>query len=1043
MRVRYVALFFVSIVLVWSALPPLTQASSLFNISRTKFISLPFIPNTYGVPYQTALRAGDSPMLQVGVRSAYIAEYSVSVDLSQLGISDSSVLPVWRSSPDADSTYFYHIGPFTIGPDISDGIKTVFATAIDTDGRIATSTAHITVDNVKPIISLSSVTFATTSLQGGDYVFVSGIVDGTGSAVAPARASVTLLNANYQQIDVFGSTQYILDLAAAFASSTDGHFSNAPLLLFKIGTPDEVTTATYLKIDTSVYDEAGNVATSSLTVALPKPVPPDPCVALGNCASNVLFLPGIESSRLYRPDYNLGTDQLWEPNIDGDVQDLYMNPDGTSVRNDVYTKKRDVIDELPSGANIYKSFIAKMDDLKTSGTIRDWEPIAYDWRLSLDDILNYGNDVQGRIYYSGDLRATSTPYVIQELRRLAGASKTGKVTIVAHSNGGLLAKRLTELLGPTESARLIDKMIFVAVPQAGTPMAIPAGLHGYKQDHVLGIVTSKSTARTFAKNSPMEYQLLPSASYFTYVDDPVVTFDASLTDWISRYGATIHSQSSLRTFLTDTYGRVDAQTGDINQPIQFSSSLLTGAETLHASLDNWTAPAGVDVIQIAGWGVPKTVGGITYKKKGTWVTPEANFTIDGDGTVVVPSALWTSTTTGATNYWVDLKSYNTLANRILGLRLKTGHASILEVPELLTFIADDLLSHSIDSLPQYISTSIPPSDPHDIRLRYALHSPLTLNLYDNEGRHTGVSTTTGQIEEQIPGTYYAEFGDVKYIFSDADTSASVIMNGYDTGTFTFNVDQYSGDTVTASTTFKDIPTTASTAVSLDVQSDISTLSPMQIDEDGDGIIDVTLSPRLNDIVTLDTTPPELQLTFSTSTRSIAFIGTDDSGTVVITSTTTYPVLKKNQKEKEERERKGIATTTVTVTDEAGNTTALVYTEQLPSPEKRDTITLRALSYGSTGSPQVTSLLQAVVSYKWRINKNGSFNIFASNLRNASTTLESHYRPKKNKTLIMTKPQELDDREEDDDADMRPTRQTLPGMVIPYIVTKDRNLIINY
>src|SRR3989344_1261170 len=112
---------------------------------------------------------------------------------------------------------------------------------------------------------------------------------------------------------------------------------------------------------------------------------PDQCATPGACASNVLFLPGIEASRLYRPDYAGGTDQLWEPNIDSDVLDLYMNPDGTSARPDVYTKE--VIDEknvLPIGqGNIYKSFIAEMNELKTAGTIVDWKAVPYDWRVSL------------------------------------------------------------------------------------------------------------------------------------------------------------------------------------------------------------------------------------------------------------------------------------------------------------------------------------------------------------------------------------------------------------------------------------------------------------------------------------------------------------------------------------------------------------------------------------------------------------------------------------------------------------------------------------
>ena len=771
------------------------------------------------------------------------------------------------------------------------------------------------------------------------------------------------------------------------------------------------------------------------------PLSSNPCAVPGACASNVLFLPGIEGSRLYRPDYNGGTDKLWEPNIDGDVRDLYMNADGSSARFDVYAKERSVIDELPNGENIYKSFIGKMNELKANGTISDWEPVAYDWRLSLDDILKYGNDVQGRIYYSGDLRATSTPYIIQELKRLAASSKTGKVTIIAHSNGGLLAKRLTESLGFEESARLIDKIIFVAVPQAGTPVAVAAGLHGYKQDNVLGFVTSKNTARTFASNSPMEYQLLPSAQYFTYMDDPVVTFDASLTDWISRYGSTVHSEGRLFQFLTDTYGRVDPQAGDTNQPIQLNASLFSNAETLHTDLDNWTPPAGISLVQIAGWGIPETVEGITYKKKGAGVTPEADFTIDGDGTVVVPSALWTSTTTGAVNYWVDLDSYNKKHPVVTwgGLR-PFDHSKILETDPVLNFISDQVASIS-NPLADYVYLSTDAPAEVDNRLRYALHSPLTLNLYDALGRHTGVSTSTGQIEEQIPGTYYTEFGDVKYIFSDASTTAHIVMNGYATGTFIFNVDQYNGDMLTASTTFKDIPTSTSTTVALDVQSDISTLSPMRIDKNGDGTIDATLAPELNDIVTFDATPPELRITFSTTTKSIAFIGTDDSGATTMT-TSTHPTLKANQKkepEEGEGEKYRNDTTTVTVRDAAGNTTALVYTGQLQPQKQQDAITLRSLAYNGA----TTTISSTALSYQWENGRGGFYQDFSADMRVASTTLESHYQQKKNQTTIMTKPQDFGDSDKVDRSDVPSTKRTLPGMVIPYITTQKGSVIIGY
>lgn len=567
-----------------------------------------------------------------------------------------------------------------------------------------------------------------------------------------------------------------------------------------------------------------------------------------DCFSNVLFLPGIEASRLYRPRViGDGEDRLWEPNANSDIEDLFLNAEGESVRDDVYTKERDIFDELPDGENIYTSFIAEMDDLKEQGAISDWEPIAYDWRLSLDDILAYGNDVEGKIYYSGQYRATSTPYIIQELRHLAATSKSGKVTLIAHSNGGLVAKRLTEVLGE-EAESLIDKMIFVAVPQAGTPMAIAAGMHGHDQSHVFGLVTNEETARAFAKNSPMEYHLLPSAQYFTQVDDPVVTFDPSLTELVSVYGEVIHSQERLHAFLAGSVGKVDPQTGDTHRPIQFNDPMLSNAETLHDDLDNWTPPSGVELIQIAGWGVPKTVSGITYRKKGDDTTYEPNFTIDGDGTVVVPSALWTSESAGAVNYWLNLRNYS--INRpleTLGGFFPFNHGDILEVEPLLSLISDSITENT-KALNDYVYFSTEPPPSTQTRLRFALHSPLTLNLYDDQGRHTGMSTTTGQLEEQIPGTYYEEFGDVKYLFVDTSASFRIVMEGTGTGAFTFVVSELQGNNVVASTTFSDIPVTPQTLVSMTISAGLASASDMSVDTDGDGAIDSQYASSTGDLV---------------------------------------------------------------------------------------------------------------------------------------------------------------------------------------------------
>ena len=594
-----------------------------------------------------------------------------------------------------------------------------------------------------------------------------------------------------------------------------------------------------------------------------------------DCFSNVLFLPGIESSRLYRPDYAGGTERLWEPGNSSDIRDLYMTDEGKSIRDDIYTKEGDVLDEITvTGANVYKSFMQMMDEMQTEGTINDWGASAYDWRLSLDDVLAYGNAIDDRIYYAGTLAPTSTPYIVQELRRLAAGSKSGKVTIVAHSNGGLVAKRLTQVLG-AEASDLIDKMIFVAVPQEGTPIAIAAGLHGYDQAiGPGGLIASESDVRSFASTAPMFYQLLPSAGYFSHVSDPVVSFDESLPEWITRYGSSITTISGLHQFLTDSFGRVASASENTDQPIQLKSGLISAAESLHASLDAWQPPNGVELIQIAGWGVPTTVSGITYKKKGDSVQPEVNFTIDGDGTVVVPSAL----STNNLKYWFDLKGYNNdhRVASVFGFLL-FNHARILETEQLLSYVSDSITNTTFPISDYiYLSTSAPIAD--ELRLRYSLHSPLTLDLYDNQGRHTGYSTTTGQIEEEIPGTYFAQFGDIKYLFTETSSPSRVILNGYDTGVFTLEVEELEGDTVVASTTWQDMPTTPQTEATLAIESDISTLSALKIDKNGDGAIDLELAPKLNDIVSV----PKYPLTITADDKTMTLGGAPPSLTATIT-----------------------------------------------------------------------------------------------------------------------------------------------------------------
>lgn len=603
--------------------------------------------------------------------------------------------------------------------------------------------------------------------------------------------------------------------------------------------------------------------------------PTEHTVCTVNCNSNVLFLPGIEASRLYDTEGVDGEKRLWEPANDADASQLSMTTAGESLRSDIYT--RDVLDEayVPIiGPNIYKSFIVSMNDLKSSGTINDWAAVPYDWRLSLEQILTSGNKTGENISYTS---ATSSPYVLQELQRLAASSRTGKVTIIAHSNGGLVAKALMQEVGPVETAKLIDKVIFVAVPHIGTSLTAASLLHGEE----LGIapLLSANASRIIGQNMPGIYNLLPSADYFSNVTNPVIAFDpATMSDWISKYGSTIHDSTGLRAFMTDST-RIkpvldDLVTPEINNPVLFDA-----AQSVHEQLDSWIPPADVQVIEIAGWG-NETLSGIVYKKVrtscvvgtaicfgGYALTYNPQHVIDGDGTVVTASALWGNGTTSM-RYWVDVKKSNDEHPFGSGFAGR-AHRDILEVPQLRALIINILTATTTAPIPQYISTSVPSFTGVENRLHFTLHSPLTLGFTDVSGNYTGATATSTIFN--IPGVQYEKYGDVQWISVPANIPGKLVMQGTASGSFTLDAEEASGNDVLSTTSFEGISSATSSIATIDIDPAVSVTasSTLLVDQDGNGSVDLALHSKENDVVIPDLTAP------ITTTSATGTLGLND------------------------------------------------------------------------------------------------------------------------------------------------------------------------
>jgi hypothetical protein len=98
-----------------------------------------------------------------------------------------------------------------------------------------------------------------------------------------------------------------------------------------------------------------------------------------------------------------------------------------------------------------------------------------------------------------------------------------------------------------------------------------------------------------------------------------------------------------------------------------------------------------------------------------------------------------------------------------------------------------------------------------------------------------------------------------------------------------------------------------------------------------------------------------------------------------------------------------------------------------------------MSYGGSTSLLATS----TQTYKWRNNPDTSYSLFVTRFGNASTTLESHWNPKKKVTIIITPQQDVDDSDADNQMDATPVRQKLNGMIVPFLITKNGKINISY
>ncbi len=82
------------------------------------------------------------------------------------------------------------------------------------------------------------------------------------------------------------------------------------------------------------------------------------------CCSNVVFLPGLQGSRLYKQQ--MFENKLWEPNTNSDIEKLYLTDQGESIDSSIYTE--DIVDEALGFNTIFPAALPRVPCRKV------WKP---------------------------------------------------------------------------------------------------------------------------------------------------------------------------------------------------------------------------------------------------------------------------------------------------------------------------------------------------------------------------------------------------------------------------------------------------------------------------------------------------------------------------------------------------------------------------------------------------------------------------------------------------------------------------------------------
>ncbi|MBI5530199.1 MAG: hypothetical protein HY918_01735, partial [Candidatus Doudnabacteria bacterium] len=210
----------------------------------------------------------------------------------------------------------------------------------------------------------------------------------------------------------------------------------------------------------------------------------------------VLIIPGTLGTEIWKGDNRLwmDIDKMKNP-VDSDsfMDPMSFKADGTPL--DTSLKLGSVLTLPHSSFNYSQKLI---DDLSDNGYDLNKSVFLfpYDWR--------------------DDIQKNSNIFLKEKIDEIIASSSASKIDVIAHSQGGLLIKRL--LFNHPEYVSKINNLVFVGTPNLGSPKSVKILVYGDD----LGVrrfgveLLNSGEIKKISQNMPAIYQMLPSREYFNH-----------------------------------------------------------------------------------------------------------------------------------------------------------------------------------------------------------------------------------------------------------------------------------------------------------------------------------------------------------------------------------------------------------------------------------------------------------------------------------------------------------------------------------------------